>query len=255
MPGLRERLEATGKHFYCICFTVRSGSTLLRDDLAQWHLGAAHEYFQPELYAGQGLSADEYVMRVVNQSPEAHFGFKITWDQLCYLTSALRTQGERGVEVDLRTVFPGLRHIYLVRNDQVGQAISWWRADASGTWHVPAGDRLDRGAPAYDRSAILEHLKLILLDNFLWSRYFAERRIPHLRVEYEEYLERRRPGLEAMAEFLGAHPSGAKLRDRTQVMRDDWSRQVAERFSGDLEDPRLPRISIPPPAASLGSTS
>lgn len=238
--SLRDRLAATGKRFHCVCFTIRSGSTLLRDDLAQLHLGAAHEYFQPPSYHHTGEPAADYVMRVVEGSPEKHFGFKISWHDACLLTDVLRAQGDAGVSCDLRTVFPEVAHLHIVRNDKLGQAVSAWRAATSGTWHWDSGTTVDRGYPEYDFNAILGELQLILTEDVLWSRHFSTRRIPHLRVDYESYVADRAGTMAAVAAFIQAKPPRIKLEDRTRVMRDTWSEGIVERFWTDLQTPEIP---------------
>ncbi len=238
--SLRDRLAATGKRFHCVCFTIRSGSTLLRDDLAQLHLGAAHEYFQPPSYHHTGEPAADYVMRTVLGSPEEHFGFKISWHDACLLTDVLRAQGDTSVSRDLRTVFPGLAHLHIVRKDKLGQAVSAWRAAMSGTWHWSSGTKVDSGRPEYDFAAILGELQLMLTEDMLWARHFSTRRIPHLRIEYERYIVDRAGTMKALAAFIGARPPRVKLKDRTRVMRDEWSEEIIERFWADLQSPGIP---------------
>jgi LPS sulfotransferase NodH len=39
----------------------------------------------------------------------------------------------------LEAAFPGLRYVWLRRQDKVRQAISWWRADVTVEYGLPAG--------------------------------------------------------------------------------------------------------------------
>jgi len=71
--------------------------------------------------------------------------------------------GEQGAD---RTVLAaasgGIRYVYLRREDELAQAVSWLRAEQTGTWWAgdPGGDA---GEPRYDRdgiTALLTHLGL-----------------------------------------------------------------------------------------------
>lgn len=78
--------------FYFICFSIRSGSSLLCEDLEQWGLGRPREYFQfpnPEL-AGRNLG--DYLVELAEEAQGECFGFKISWDQAWELTLHLRRQ-------------------------------------------------------------------------------------------------------------------------------------------------------------------
>jgi LPS sulfotransferase NodH len=234
---LVERLAATGKRFYCIAFSVRSGSTLLCEDMAQWHLGEPTEYFQlPAVPAVDGPFSD-HVVRLVEQAPGELFGFKIAWEQKHALAQRLRHEGDLAVSSELGTIFPQLRYISMVRRDKVAQAVSAWRAVTSDTWHWPAETAdVEPGRPPYDFLEIRNYLLQILAEDWLWESYLSQPEMSSLTVEYETYIEDRNATLESIAQFLEVQPAPVPLVDRLRVMRDDWSANIVERVWVDLQD-------------------
>jgi trehalose 2-sulfotransferase len=246
-------LAETRKRFYCICFSIRSGSTLLCDDLTQWQVGAPTEWF----HVGDPFLAEvhlpDHLVALAQTLPLDCFGFKISWDQAYELTRLLREDGDQSVRFDLRTVFPDLRYIHVVRRDKIGQAISQWRAQLSGTWHVPVGTDASPGYPEYDFEAIKPHLQQTLAEDWLWQSHFEQAGIQPLTITYEDYVNDRVGHLNRIVDFLGVSSSPSPLADRLRIMRDGWTEGIAERFQADLykmPDPLLVRsIFVPTPEA------
>ena len=234
---IRDRLAATGKRFYCIAFTVRSGSSLLCEDLTQWGLGAPTEHFQFPAQPVLSEPIADYLTRVVDGSPGGWYGLKITWSQVHGLTSRLRSEGDTSVGFDLRTVFPDLKFVYIERKDLIGQALSAWRAGQSGTWHWPVGQDVDKGRPALDYDAVLIYLQSILTDNWLWRSHFEELGETPYEMIYEEYIQDRPSRLEHLCRWLGWEGEPVPLEDRLNVMRDDWTAQMSRAVKGKLYEP------------------
>ena len=246
--SLRDRLERTGKRFYCLGFSLRSGSTLLCEDLTQWSLGSPTEFFQLASDPAAGASVVDYVLETVAGTPGPYFGFKITWDQAFILVERLRAAGEVEATLDLRSIFPGLRCVHMVRSDKVAQAVSIWRAVNSGAWHWPVGQSIEKGTPPYDFEAIRGYLVQVVAEDWLWRSHFTRLSIPHIQVPYELYVDRRLKTLRTMVGFLGAKPSRAPLVDRLRVMRDEWSEEVVARVWSDL-------YGVPEPVRPVSSAA
>jgi trehalose 2-sulfotransferase len=232
--GVAENLAASGKRFYCICFSIRSGSTLLTRDLTNWSLGAPREPFQtPQYQIELEPSTAQYIARLVEESPGEFFGFKVTWGQAAALLRRLRDEDPSHSYADLAGLFPGLRYIHLVRNDKVAQAVSAWRAGESGTWHWPTGVQVDLGTPPYDFLAIRARLLQFLAEDWLWNSYFERHNVSVLRVDYETYVEHRLTTMRRIATDLGSVRPGP-LSAGLQIMRDGWTEDTIRRVWIDL---------------------
>src|SRR6202034_902254 len=109
-----------------------------------------------------------------------------------------------------------------------------WRAQASGIWHRPIGDQTDRGHPPYDFGTIKSQLLQILGEDWLWQHHFERFGILPLTVCYEDYVVDRPGHLQRIADHLGVEGPPSPLADRIQVMRDEWSTEIVERFTADL---------------------
>lgn len=234
--GIRDVLLGTGKKFYCICFSCRSGSTLLGNDLGRRGLGAPFEHFHVERpTAAKDGSLAQTICDLVEASEGDVFGFKIALNQLHSLTERLRHEGDLSVTSDLRTVFPGLRFVSIRRKDKVGQAVSYWRALKTSQWHAQAGSALGLDRPDYDFDEIKVALLAVVTEDWLWDAYFAANEIECHHVGYEQYLQSRVPTLEAVVDFLGgARRPVTPIVDSTSVMRDDWSEEIVARTWEDL---------------------
>lgn len=232
--GIGRELAESGKTFYCACFSIRSGSTLLAHDLRRWGAGVPAEPFQSPSYpAPSDENTAAYVLRIVHESPGDVFGFKATWGQIHTLLQRLRDENPTQDFEDLGAVFPEVRYLHLVRRDKVAQAVSAWRAIQTGVWHSPVGSSVDPGTPPYDFLAIRAQLLQILAEEWLWRSYFEQRGVPHLAVHYEDYAEHRSETLQGIVDWLGfGHP--APPVQTLRVMRDEWSDEIATRVWRDL---------------------
>jgi trehalose 2-sulfotransferase len=235
--AVEERLVASGKLFYCICFSHRSGSTLLCNDMRQWGFGAPHEHFQfPVAPVLEGPLWD-HLARMAEQWDGDFIGVKIGWYQATEVTSRLRVEGYESIGFHLGNIFPGLRYIHIVRRDKIGQAISAWRAETSGTWHRPTRSDADPGRPPYDFDAIRLRLQRLVAEDWLWQWHFEHYGITPLTIYYEDYVQDRPGHLARIAEHLDVTVAPVPLVDRTEVMRDEWTDQIAERVIADLHRP------------------
>jgi LPS sulfotransferase NodH len=243
---IRDRLARTGKRFYCICFSARSGSTLLCEDIAQHGLGAPTEHFQFPARPVFDPPLADYLVDLVEDSPGEYFGLKVAWQQVYELTRRLREEGDRAVSFDLRSVFPDLAYIHIVRADKIRQAISSWRADKSETWHWPVGSTVDPGRPDYDFEAIKAHFVQFIAEDWLWKVHFEQHAIDPLVVQYEQYTKDREGHLRRIADHLGGPWLEVSLQDRLIGMGDEWTEQIVLRVKADLEAPHQPYWVLPP---------
>lgn len=248
MARLAERLEASGVTAYAVCFSVRSGSTLLCEDLRANGIGDPSEHFQSPLGHGDFATAETFVEHLVQtRAVGGHFGFKVSWEQAATLLAALVREGAALPGDDLHDVFPGLRYVHLTREDKVHQTISYWRALRTGIWHRPTGGDVDTpGRPALDLRDASECFLQLCAEDVLWQRFFRDSGADALQLTYEAYVADRPGHLARLADHLGVG-GGAPLAlsDSLEVMADDWSR-VAERELWDhLRRPSVARWTAP----------
>lgn len=234
--GIRDRLAALGRPVYCVCYSARSGSSLLCEDLAANGLGHPTEYFQTlEAPMLQGNVADALV-RHIGDSTDTHFAFKSAWAHRSHLLQRLQEQGEIAEGADLTAVFPGIQFVHLVRHDKLAQSVSGWRAEATGLWHNTTGTAQSARPPA-DFYQLSRYLTQFLTEDWLWLAHFEERGIPYLPVVYEEYVADRVQTLRTIGAFLGVDLPAPVLSDTLLPMRDAYSDEVVARFRARLENP------------------
>ena len=196
-PDLRAREISDlphATHSYAIFFVARSGSTWLADMLSrQRDLGKPREYLNINLvgrFAAQ-MNADtltDYLALLRRKRVTANgvFGLKIDVSQLSALIA----------ELPFAEAFPGHVWFYLRRRNFVAQAISHYKATASGLPHRRRNDspverqRLESAHAriGYDAGAITRHLADIVEAEKLGERLMAQFGIRPTRLIYEEML-------------------------------------------------------------------
>src|SRR5436309_6317988 len=152
---------------YLVCSVQRAGSWLLSHALEDTGvLGCPAEYFhrgdEPFCRGRWGAAGEDAFLRAVQGKPVTGNGVwaaKIMQNHLADAVARLRAWRRLGLAPDvteravLEAAFPGLRYVLLRRQDKARQAISWWRADVTGQYGLPAG-AAPSPPPAFDRDAI-----------------------------------------------------------------------------------------------------
>jgi LPS sulfotransferase NodH len=235
---LRTRLAATGKQFYVMAFTIRSGSSVMCEDLTQWGLGAPSEWIQLPGYPVLGQERlSDYLVNLAETSPGEYFGIKMNWEQVDSTVAYLRREGESDVTFDLNSIFPNPKVLYVDRCDIISQAVSAWRAGATGVWHVRVDEAVDPGHPEFDFAGILHQLKTVLVEKRLWDSHFEAMGIEPLRVHYEDYVASRSEELLRICRFLGWAGAPSTIEEKIRVMRDDdWTPRMEERTTEHLRE-------------------
>ena len=181
---------------------------------------------------------EAYLDRVyrIGASGNGVFGAKVMWG---YLDLALEKfqgisafAGLSRTEV-LRSAFPGLQAIQLLRRDRLRQAVSWLRASQDGIWVVSAMEPAQpTGEPHYDRRIIAGMQDLIEEGERGWRQLFAEMEITPCVLYYEDLLTKE--GYESSLRMALSHlglPNAAPLPEpRTLQQSDDLNDDWVERF-------------------------
>ncbi len=186
---------------YIICFTERSGSTMLCSLLKETGvLGMPEEYINPrdvmqsylEKYRVSDISQYINILRHCQVCENGIFGMKT-----CFMDfEPLINQQIIG-----RSINP-VKFIYLTRQDIILQAISAHVARSSGVWHV-AESGIAEPECEYDETAILNHVDRLLYERSQWERFFSFYSVEPLRITYEEVLENVEGVIKKILSFLG----------------------------------------------------
>ncbi len=183
---------------YFICFTARSGSTLLAQLLTDTGLaGHPKEHFYhniaPENPRGDDIpDYRAYLERALSAdtSPNGVFGSKVgggVWRDFARRLGGIDGCEDLPIRAALDRFFPDLRYLHLTRRNKVRQAVSHWLAIQSGRWS--SLDAADNPAPRYDFSAIDHLLQEIILREAVWAEYFSQNGIHPCVITYEDFVE------------------------------------------------------------------
>lgn len=229
----------------------RSGSSWLATLIGSTGtLGRPDEWFGPwrtgGTRSGTIAAAHEAVAR--STTPNGVAGIKLFPNHLAALQP----------HVPLFEWFPRTVWVHLQRRDLLGQAISLWRADASGAWCRPASGEENTPATVYSGSAIEAFLRQAAAYDADWRVFFARTGIEPLTLAYEEVAADPRRALRLIADALGETLAAESLADpgRLVIQRDALSIEARLRFHKERGDPdrRLRRLVAPPSAARAPRT-
>ena len=217
---------------YVVCATPRSGSNYLCQLLASTGvLGRPREYFNavgrrkyddpdypedPQLQIQQVLSTGATSNRV--------YGVKVHAFQLAPLLDVL----------DPFAVLPRVRVVRLRREDTLGQALSWARAQQ--TSQLRAGDPAE-GTAAYDRALIDASLDFLDRENAWWDDHLAQVDVPVLEFLYEDLEADPQREIDRIAALFRIR-SAAVRREAVDVarQRDDVTARWRERYVAEAGD-------------------
>jgi LPS sulfotransferase NodH len=222
-PRIRSRLDA-----YAICTMARTGSTYLCDLLeATGVMGRPAEYLNPGAQERWreilGLDVDApqpiYFDALVRQLGTPWFGIKGPPDIIAF---AEHFGPHR------------LRYVHLTREDTLLQAISMYRARASGQWHSRPGDgghEREVAAPPFDAEAILERKAHIDRLDARWNEWFAAKRLHPLRLTYEQVHADPVGAVRSIATLLDVEvPPDFEPEPRSLVQRDEITEEWRQRL-------------------------
>jgi LPS sulfotransferase NodH len=241
---------------YFICATPRTGSSLLLGLLESTGVaGHPEAYFRAP---DESMWVDRWQLRraadgsfdyagfvraarTAGTTENGVFGAKLMWGTLDEVVDKLGTVHPDRAGQDkalLRLAFGRTRFVLLRRDDVVAQAVSWLRAEQTGTWHV--GDPGPNGqSPTYDRDGIAELARTIDAHNAGWEEWFASVQVRPYRVRYEALAADLIGVTRGILDFLGLElPEGHAIVPRHRRQADDLNRQWIDRYRAQSAAPR-----------------
>ena len=229
---------------YAICCTLRTGSNLLCDLLAQRGFGSPTEWFQTERYQNKHSGylwpslppIDALYNEFSLQSTSGWRGVKWTIGQF----EAFREAVQRSSSRTQSEWLPNLRWIRLRRLDTVGQAVSLYIAKHSGVW--VAGDRGNSAEElVYSFTRICRLYCELLAEEAIWDGVFAELgEQESLCVWFEELISHPEEVAARVGRFLSSGEGSGGLsvyrmgEIRSASLRRSQSGEFVERFRRDL---------------------
>jgi trehalose 2-sulfotransferase len=230
------------KRRYIIASTPRSGSSLLCEGLcASGVAGRPAEVFAPDFRdpwysrwkVRREARFEEYLEAALRfgTTPNGIYAMKIQWMHVPVLAVDARYIGSpEGV---LDSLFPGATFVNIVRRDRRAQAISWFRACETNEWFRTESTK----APDNSKRRLdIERVRYLEchLDGqqSSWERYFRDRNIQPLIVEYERLANGYRGEIARVLAFLGLDPAqgleipNARLFRQADSISEAWRRQM-----------------------------
>lgn len=213
-----------------ICFTNRSGSNALAEDLSQLPTcGHGKELMNYEAVVGIstrkgfGHLAD-YLYYILSDQECERPAIKVSVDQLLFLQAY-------GL---LEHCLYNSRAIHVRRQDLLSQAVSFFIASVTKEWTSKHTKRCD--PPKFDERQILTIMKSISDANSRFDTTFSLLGLPTTVVAYEDHVNSRRDSLIRLSSFLGMNSVDFSLPEKREIHRQtstdkiDFARRIREKY-------------------------
>lgn len=247
---------------YFLCGTPRTGSTLLCSLLASTAVaGRPESYFrEPDrhLWAarfGVPVAADgsvdyrAFVAGAVRagRTPNGVFAARIMWGTMNSVVDGLQSGHGAQRDLDVLTnAFGPLIFLKLRREDVVGQAVSWARAEQSGYWQ--SGD-VASAPPRFDPRQIDDLVRTISEHNTAWDSWFEAQGVQPHGVTYEQLVADPHGTVDAILRALGVKPPAGWLpQSHHRKQADDLNAEWIRRYGSWLLDQRAGGGGAEPPS-------
>lgn len=196
-----------------LAMSPRVGSTALASALtSSGCFGDVREYFNPRHtdfpQDGDAFAHWRNIRLNAQRSRNGIAGFKVCWLDFAALVDS-------GFD---RVCLKDAAIVYLDRRDQIGQAISNYRAKQTSQWHLLSGDD-QKTLSDWDVEAILKEYHWLTEEKSAWVDYFARRGITPLCIDYED-IESDLPGVvRCIGGYCGIDAAELETNVRTDIRK------------------------------------
>jgi LPS sulfotransferase NodH len=229
---------------YLLCGTPRTGSTLLCDLLTSTGVaGRPESYFrEPDEHewarrlgapvAGDGSFDYRAFVRAAKSAgstPNGVFAARVMWGTMHRIVGGLDPFPPTRIELDiLIDSFGQLLLVHVQRDDVVGQAVSWVRAEQTGYWQE--GDR-SSAEPRLDFDQIDELVRTNREHNAAWKTWFQRQGIEPYFVRYEDVVADPRDAVQGLLDRLGVElPSDWRPESPHRRQADEINAEWVRRY-------------------------
>lgn len=241
---------------YTIWFSQRNGSSLFCEGLKSTGLaGKPEEYFNFQdpgnLLSHYKVKDHEAFRRELwkqGTTPNGIFGVKVNAprreddpliEELRKVPGLKNPATANHFEV-WQNVMPNQKHIFLTRRNKIRQAVSWWKAIVSETWHRPQGvERNYRPEDIRDRYefAAIRHLLLeTSLREAKIQDMLNQAGAQALTIVYEDFIQSYEETIRKAVKYLGIDTEDFSVAPpHYQRLADDLSDEWTERFRQELQ--------------------
>ena len=172
--------------------------------------------------------------RATGTSENGIFAARVMWGSLERMVEGLGKPADQSDLIALERAFGNLAFLHLQREDVIGQAVSWCRAEQTGFWQH--GDIASR-QPRHNLDQ-MKHLHATIRDhNAAWRSWFDRHGVQPHAVTYEDLVDDPRGTVAGVAALLGvALPAGWQPASRHHKQADDTSAAWAAALQAALEN-------------------
>lgn len=192
------------------------------------------ELYAVYLDAVRHASLPRYFTRLIEEesTPNGVFSIHLQWDHLEVL--------ERRWSGSILGVADRTEFVHLWREDQLAQAVSWYRARATNRW---TSSQSERTIARYDGEEIRRRFLMVCERNRLWREWFDDRGIIPLEISYEQVLADQTTALDSILRLVGEVPDASPTESdgRLVVQRGAESAEWIDRFICDFPELRETR--------------
>jgi LPS sulfotransferase NodH len=214
---------------YYIATTPRSGSTYFCTLLRKTNfLGYPDEFFNEAIT----VNAGRLQPTLINQFTHARRD-GTTSNGVC----GIKIMAEQFADIIGQTIldewFPIVKWLFLRRRDKLAQAISFDKAEQTGSW---SSLEEPKHAPVYSRERIDQKLLKLNEQEAFWKIFFLGKKINSMEIWYEDLLNNIPAALQSIATHIGVQPphnsdtSRSTYFDKMSIQRDKINLRWADLY-------------------------